>query len=105
MARMCRGAAGLVNVRLADGSPLVQGRRAAAFTNAEEDAVGLTPVMPFLLESRMRELCARYESVANFLPFAIVDGNLITGQNPGSSDEVARLVLAQEAVNRAARLA
>ena len=99
---VCHGPAGLVNVRLSTGASLVQGLRVSAFTNAEEDAVGLTPVVPFLLETRLRELGARYESGPNFAPFAVADGNLITGQNPASSEEVARLVIERVRANRAA---
>jgi putative intracellular protease/amidase len=102
---VCHGPAGLVNVQLSNGAPLVAGKRVSAFTNAEEDAVGLTPVVPFLLETRMREIGAYYESGPDFQPFAVADGNLITGQNPGSSTEVARLVLAQAKANRAGQRA
>lgn len=98
---VCHGPAGLVNVRLSSGAVLVSGRRVAAFTNTEEDAVGLTPVVPFLLETRMRELGAHYESGPDFQPFAVADGNLITGQNPASSEAVAVLVLKQVRANRA----
>jgi putative intracellular protease/amidase len=102
---VCHGPAGFVHVNLSSGVPLVQGKRVSAFTNAEEDAVGLMPVVPFLLETRMRELGAYYESGPDFQPFAIADGNLITGQNPGSSSEVARLVIERVKANRAARAA
>lgn len=95
VAAVCHGPAGLLNVTLTDGTPLVKGKRLTAFTNKEEDAAGLTPVMPFLLESRLREAGAQFESAANFTPFAVADGSLITGQNPASSDWVAREVLAQ----------
>lgn len=98
---VCHGPAGLVSVRLSNGAALVRGLRLSAFTNTEEDAVGLTPVVPFLLETRLRELGARFESGPDFQPFAIADGNLITGQNPASSDHVARLVLERISVNRA----
>jgi putative intracellular protease/amidase len=97
---VCHGPAGLVNVRLSSGAPLVQGLRVSAFTNTEEDAVGLTPVVPFLLETRLRELGARYESGPDFQPFAVADGNLITGQNPASSEAVARLLLERVRTNR-----
>lgn len=95
VAAVCHGPAGLVNVTLADGTPLVKGKRLTAFTNKEEDAAGLTPVMPFLLETRLREAGAQFESAANFMPFAVADGNLITGQNPASSELVAQEVLVQ----------
>lgn len=97
---VCHGPAGLVSVKLSNGAALVQGLRVAAFTNVEENAVGLTNVVPFLLETRLRELGARYESGPDFQPFAIADGNLITGQNPASSEEVARLVLERVRANQ-----
>jgi putative intracellular protease/amidase len=91
---VCHGPAGLVNARYPDGRPLVAGRRVAAFTNREERAAGLAGVVPFLLETRLRELGARFEGGADFQPFAIADGNLVTGQNPASSTRVAELALA-----------
>lgn len=90
---VCHGPAGLVNVKDSHGQPLVAGRRVAAFTNSEEAAAGLTDAVPFLLETRILALGARYESGPDFQPFAVRDGNLVTGQNPASSAEVARLVL------------
>lgn len=93
IAAVCHGPAGIVSARRADGQPIVAGRRVNSFTNAEEAAIGLTDAMPFLLESRLRELGARFEGGANFQPHAVRDGNLVTGQNPASAEGVARLVL------------
>jgi putative intracellular protease/amidase len=93
VASVCHGAAGLVSAKRADGQPVVQGKRVNAFTDAEEAAVGLTNVVPFLLESRLRELGGRFEGAANWQPFAIRDGQLITGQNPQSSALVAKELL------------
>jgi putative intracellular protease/amidase len=90
---VCHGPAGLVNACYENGDPVVKGKRVAAFTNTEERAVGLTESVPFLLETRLRELGATFESVADFAPFAVHDGNLITGQNPASSQAVADLVV------------
>jgi putative intracellular protease/amidase len=90
---VCHGPAGLVAARRADGRPLVEGRKVTAFTNAEEDAVGLRDAVPFLLETRLRELGARFESAPVFQPHAVRDGALITGQNPASSGPVAKLVV------------
>jgi putative intracellular protease/amidase len=73
---------------------LAAGRKVAGFTNSEEQAVGLAQVVPFLLETRLRELGGRYESGPDFQPFAIADGNLVTGQNPASSGKAAELALA-----------
>jgi putative intracellular protease/amidase len=85
IASVCHGAAGLVTARRADGKSIVQGKRVNSFTDAEEAAVGLSSVVPFQLESRLRELGAVFESAANWQPFAVRDGQLITGQNPQSS--------------------
>lgn len=93
VAAVCHGPAGLVHARDASGNPLVAGRRVSAFTNSEEEAAGMSRQVPFLLESRIRELGARYESGPNLQPFAVRDGRLVTGQNPASSEQVARLVL------------
>lgn len=93
VAAVCHGPAGLVNVKDATGQPLVAQRRISAFTNSEEAAVGLTATVPFSLENRLRELGARYESGPDFRPFAVRDGRLMTGQNPASSEAVAKLVL------------
>jgi putative intracellular protease/amidase len=90
---VCHGPAGLVNVRDAAGQPIVAGRRVSSFTNSEEAAVGLADAVPFLLETRLAELGARVEKASDFQPYAIRDGQLVTGQNPASSAEVARLVL------------
>jgi putative intracellular protease/amidase len=93
LAAVCHGPAGLVDVKDVDGKPLVSGRRVSAFTNTEEDAAGLTNAVPFLLETRIRELGAIYEKGPDFQAFAVRDGKLVTGQNPASSEDVARLVL------------
>jgi len=101
VAAVCHGPAALVNVKRADGTPLVAGKRLATFTDDEERAVKLDKAMPFLLETRLRELGAKVETRPNFTPFAVRDGNLITGQNPPSSEPVAKLLL--EALAEAAR--
>lgn len=94
---VCHGPAGLLNARRPDGRPLVAGLRVNSFTNAEEEAVGLTKTVPYLLESKLRELGARFESSGNFQPHSITDGRLVTGQNPQSAAKVAEaLVRAME---------
>lgn len=93
VAAVCHGPAGLVSARTRGGQPIVQGRRVSAFTNSEEDGVGLREVVPFLLEDRLQELGGRYEKAPDWQPFAVRDGNLITGQNPQSSELVARHLL------------
>lgn len=91
---VCHGAAGLVAAARKDGRPLVKGLRVNSFTNAEEEAVGLTAAMPFLLETRLKELGGRFECAPNFTTHAVRDGQLVTGQNPMSAEPVARLLLA-----------
>ena len=100
VAAVCHGPAGLVSATDGAGKPLVAGRRVTGFTDAEERAVGLETSVPFLLETRMRELGGRFESTQNFKPFAVADGRLVTGQNPASSGLTAQLTL--EALAQAA---
>jgi putative intracellular protease/amidase len=95
VAAVCHGPAGLVNLTLSDGSYLVDGRKVSSFTDEEEGAVGLTDVVPFLLESTLSQRGAEHHKTAPFQPFAIADGRLVTGQNPASAAEVARLSLAE----------
>lgn len=93
VAAVCHGPAGLVSAKKPDGTPFVAGRRVAAFTDSEERAVGLEQAVPFLLETRMKELGANHEAGPDFQPFALRDGNLVTGQNPASATRTAELVL------------
>lgn len=102
VAAVCHGPGALVNARKADGSPLVAGHRVTGFSNEEEQAVGLTEVVPFLLESRLTELGGRYEHAGNWQPFAVRDGQLVTGQNPASSGATARETLAALAARQGA---
>lgn len=75
------------------GAPLVKGKRVTGFTNGEEEAVQLTKVVPFLVEDELKRLGAKYEKVANWQPFSVVDGRLVTGQNPASSTGAAQALL------------
>lgn len=93
VAAVCHGPAGLVGARKADGTPVVAGRRVAAFTDSEERAAGLEKMVPFMLETRLKELGARHEAGPDFKPFAVRDGNLVTGQNPQSAELLAKLVM------------
>jgi len=93
IASVCHGAAGLVSARRPDGRPIVAGKRVNSFTDAEEAAVGLTGVVPFALETRLRELGGQFEGAAKWQPFVVRDGQLVTGQNPQSSALVAAAVL------------
>jgi putative intracellular protease/amidase len=90
---VCHGPAGLINVTLPDGRPLVQGMNVTGFSNDEEEAAGLTEVVPFALEDALIEHGGRYTSAANFEPHVVVDGRLVTGQNPASAAGTAKAVL------------
>ncbi|BEL07734.1 type 1 glutamine amidotransferase domain-containing protein [Actinoplanes sichuanensis] len=94
VAAVCHGPAALTALTLSDGTALVAGKRVAAFTDSEETAVGLTEVVPFLLQSRLEELGAKHSGAADWQPHVVTDGNLVTGQNPASSTGVAEAVVA-----------
>lgn len=85
---VCHGPAALVNATLSDGTPLVAGMRVAAFTDSEEHAVGLETVVPFLLASTLTKRGAIHEPAADWTANVIVDGRLVTGQNPQSAGGV-----------------
>ena len=93
VAAVCHAPAALSEVRGKDGEYLVKGKRVTGFSNGEEEAVALTDVVPFLLEERLRERGARYCKGADWAPFVQVDGLLITGQNPASSQAAAQALL------------
>ncbi len=82
---VCHGPAGLVNIRLSEGTYLVAGKNVTSFTNEEEVAVELNQVVPFLLESKLIEQGATHRKAANFQANVIVDDRLVTGQNPASA--------------------
>ncbi len=94
IAAVCHGPAGLLGAKRADGQTLLKGRKVTGFTNAEEGAVGLTEVVPFLLEDELRTHGALFDGAASFTPHAVQDGHLITGQNPMSSELVGEKLLA-----------
>jgi putative intracellular protease/amidase len=93
IAAVCHGPAALVGPTRRDGRPLVEGRHIAAFTNAEERAVELEQRMPFLLETRLKDLGAQVDVAPPWSDQVVVDGHLITGQNPQSSGSAARKVI------------
>jgi putative intracellular protease/amidase len=84
------------------GEPLVKGKHVTGFTNGEEEEVKLTHVVPFLVEDELLRLGAIFEKKANWQPFSITDGRLITGQNPASSTSAAQALLKVMAAERAA---
>ena len=93
VADVCHGPAGLVSARKPDGTPFVAGRKLAAFTDSEERAAGLDEAVPFLLETRLRDLGATHKGGHDTEPYAVRDGRLITGQNPASASRAAELVI------------
>ncbi|MEM7681452.1 MAG: type 1 glutamine amidotransferase domain-containing protein [Planctomycetota bacterium] len=93
VAAVCHGPAALVGVVRDDGRPFVEGKRLAAFTNGEESAMDRLAVVPFLLETRLGELGAEFVAADDFQENAVVDGRLVTGQNPASAEAVAHAVV------------
>ncbi|WP_095497298.1 type 1 glutamine amidotransferase domain-containing protein [Paraferrimonas haliotis] len=93
VASVCHAPAVLLKAKNADGEPLVKGKRVTGFTNGEEEAVGLTNVVPYLLEDQLISLGATYQKGEDWHPLLVEDGLLITGQNPGSSEIVAQALI------------
>jgi putative intracellular protease/amidase len=91
---VCHAPAVVLNVKDVDGEFLVNKKAITGFSNTEEDAVQLTEVVPFLLEDELKARGGDYQKVADWTPFAVQDGLLITGQNPASSELVAEKLLA-----------
>ncbi|CAD6534187.1 Protein/nucleic acid deglycase HchA [Paraburkholderia hiiakae] len=93
VALVCHAPGVLRHVKRADGEPLVKGKSVTGFSNSEEAAVGLTKVVPFLVEDELKAKGGNYSSVADWLPYVLEDGLLITGQNPASSAPGAQALL------------
>jgi len=94
VAAVCHAPAVFGGMHDEDGRPFISGRRVAGFTDTEEQAVGGTEKVPFLLEARLRELGAQFDAAPDWQPHAVEDGHLITGQNPQSSGVVADRLIA-----------
>lgn len=95
VASVCHGYCGLLNTELSDGTYLVAGRRVTGFAWREEVLAGVHKLVPYNAEDEMRKRGARYEKATlPFVSYTVVDGNLITGQNPGSAEETAKKVAA-----------
>ncbi|WP_066903942.1 type 1 glutamine amidotransferase domain-containing protein [Millisia brevis] len=90
---VCHGPAGLLDITTADGTYLVAGKNVASFTNEEEAAVGLTDVVPFLLATALEQRGAIHHPAENFTDHVVVDGRLVTGQNPQSAAGVGEAVV------------
>lgn len=93
VAAVCHGPAALVNVKLTNGEYLVAGKDVNSFTDSEEQAVGLTAVVPFLLESKLRERGGNFQSGANWENKVVVSERLVTGQNPQSARSVGEAIV------------
>ena len=91
---VCHAPGVLKDVKGADGQPLVKGRAVTGFTNSEEEAVGLTQVVPFLVENMLTAKGGRYSKGADWGSYVLTDGMLVTGQNPASSREAVEALLA-----------
>ncbi|MBX7481247.1 type 1 glutamine amidotransferase domain-containing protein [Qipengyuania qiaonensis] len=93
VALVCHAPAVLKTVTAPDGEPIVKGRKITGFTNEEEEAVGLTDVVPFLLEDVLKDQGGSFSRAGAFEPHVVEDGLLITGQNPPSSEPAAKRLL------------
>ena len=93
VAAVCHAPGVLKNVNAPDGHPVVQGKNVTGFTNSEEEAVGLTQVVPFLVEDMLKAKGGNYSKAADWASYVVEDGHLITGQNPASSQAVAEALV------------
>jgi len=93
VAAVCHAPGVLRHVKSADGKPLVEGKSVTGFTNTEEEAVGLTDVVPFLVEDMLKTNGGKYSKGDDWQPHVVTDGLLVTGQNPASSEPAAEALL------------
>lgn len=93
VALVCHAPGVLRDVKAADGSPLVAGKKVTGFTNSEEAGVGLTDVVPFLVEDMLQAAGGQYSKGPDWGSYVVSDGLLITGQNPASSAETAAVLV------------
>jgi len=93
VAAVCHGPAALINLKLPDGTLLIKGKKVTGFTNTEEEAVGLTKSVPFLLEDKLTTQGALYQSGPDFKAFTVTSERLVTGQNPASAGPTAEAVI------------
>ena len=95
LALVCHAPGVLRHAKAPDGKPLVDGKKVTGFTNTEEEAVQLTKIVPFLVEDMLQANGGQYSKGADWAPYVLTDGNLITGQKPASSKQGAHAVLQQ----------
>jgi len=93
VATVCHAPAVLLKAKDQNGDPLVKGKKVTGFTNSEEAAVKLTDIVPYLLEDQLIAMGGAYQKVEDWNSLAVVDGLLITGQNPTSSTAVAEALI------------
>ncbi|GAB0113554.1 type 1 glutamine amidotransferase domain-containing protein [Acidisoma sp. C75] len=93
VALVCHAPGVLRHVQAADGRPLVAGRKVTGFANSEEEAVGLTTIVPFLVEDELKAKGGIYSRGPDWGSYVVQDGLLITGQNPGSSPAAAKVLM------------
>ena len=93
VAAVCHGPAAFRRAQAPDGTPLVRGKSVTGFSNTEEAAVGLTDVVPFSVEDMLKQNGGEYSKAENWQPYAVTAGNLVTGQNPASSEATARALV------------
>ncbi|MEQ7919421.1 type 1 glutamine amidotransferase domain-containing protein [Xanthomonas sp. WHRI 1810A] len=93
LAAVCHAPGVFRHVKAADGQPLVSGKKVTGFTNTEEEAVGLTDVVPFLVEDMLKQNGGVYSKIGDWQSYVVEDGLLITGQNPASSEAAAKALL------------
>jgi putative intracellular protease/amidase len=101
VAAVCHAPGVLRHVKAPDGYPAVRGKTVTGFSNTEEQAVGLTEALPFLVEDMLKQNGGTYAKSADWQPYVVTDGLLITGQNPASSEPVAKALLEKLAELRA----
>lgn len=93
VATVCHSTAVLLDVKDSEGNYLVKDKALSGFSNSEEDAVALTDVVPFLLEDELKQRGGDYQRADDWMPYAVQDGLIITGQNPASSSLVAQKLI------------
>jgi putative intracellular protease/amidase len=93
VAAVCHGPAAFRRAQAPDGTPLVRGKSVTGFSNTEEAAVGLTDVVPFSVEDMLKQNGGEYSKAENWQPYAVTAGNLVTGQNPASSEATAKALV------------
>lgn len=100
IASLCHGVVGLLSLQDDKGEILVKGKKITGFSNSEEESAGLSNVVPFLLESKLLSLGALYSKGTDYVSYVVADSNIITGQNPASSEDAAKLMVAMVRNNK-----